>query len=102
MALCFGRVFINREVAECVDCIAFLACLYDEFLRKFAVGESWQAKHTRRVRCREIASELIREAVKQRLGLILTESAHSPNDLVLAGRGIEDIVRRWCFRRISN
>jgi hypothetical protein len=35
-----GGVFVYREVAERVDGVAFLARLDDEFLGKFAVGES--------------------------------------------------------------
>src|SRR5260221_2986996 len=35
-----GRVFVNREVAEGVDGIAFLARLNDEFFGEFSVGES--------------------------------------------------------------
>ena len=54
----FGRVFVNREIAERVDRIAFLARLDDEFLGKFVVGESRQAQHARRVGCRQIAAEL--------------------------------------------
>ncbi len=56
---------MNREIAERVDRIALLSRLDDEFLGKFLIGESRQAKHTRRVRCREIAAELIREVVQQ-------------------------------------
>jgi hypothetical protein len=94
---CFGRIFINREIAERVDRIAFLARLDDEFLGKFPIGESRQAKHARRVRCRQIAAELIGEVVQKRFRFILTESAHFPHDLVFAGRGIEDKVWRWHF-----
>src|SRR5271156_1517879 len=36
----FGGVFVNREIAERVDRIAFLARLNDKFLGKFVVGES--------------------------------------------------------------
>ena len=93
----FGRVFVNREIAERVDRIAFLARLDDEFLGKFAVGESRQAQHARRVGCRQIAAELICEVVKERFRLILSEPAHFPHDLVLAGRSIEDEVWRWDF-----
>src|SRR5271170_8256492 len=87
MAWRFGGVFVNREVAERVDCIALLSRLDDKFLRKFVVGESRQAQHARRVRCRQISAELIREVVKQRFRFILTESAHFPHDLMLAWRG---------------
>src|SRR5712692_1277974 len=92
---CFGRIFVNCEVPKRVDRIALLTRLDDEFLRKLPVGESRQAKHARRVRCRQIAAELIRKAVQQRFRLILTESAHFPHDLVLAGRGVEDEVWSW-------
>ena len=91
----FGRIFMNREIAERVDRIAFLARLDDEFLWKFPIGESRQAKHARRVRRCQIAAKLIGEAVQQRFRFVLTESAHFPYDLVLAGRGIKDKVRRW-------
>jgi hypothetical protein len=35
-----GRIVVNRESAERVDCIAFLARLDNELLGKFVVGES--------------------------------------------------------------
>src|SRR6266853_5003862 len=98
----FGGIFMNREIAERVDRIVLLSRLDDEFLWKLPIGESRQAKHARRVRCREIAAELIGEAVKQRFRFVLTESAHFPYDLVLTGRGIEDKVWRWSIDRISN
>ena len=91
----FGGIFMNREIAERVDRIVFLSRLDDEFFGKFAVGESWQAKHARRIRCREIAAKLIGEGVQQRFRFVLTESAHFPYDLVFTGRGIEDKVWRW-------
>src|SRR6266849_8618336 len=94
---CFGGIFMNREISERVDRIAFLSRLDDEFLRKLPIGESGQAQHARRVRCRKVAAKLICEAVEQRLGLILTESAHFPHDLMLAGRGVEDKVWSWDF-----
>jgi len=93
----FGWVFVNREFAGRVDCIAFLARLHDEFLGEFSVRESRQPQNARRVRCRQIAAELISEAMKERLRLILGEPTYFPHDLVLAGRGIEDKVRRWDF-----
>src|SRR5450759_4519247 len=92
---CFGGIFMNCEIAEDVDGVTFLARLDDEFFGEFPVGESRQAKHARRVRCRQIAAKLICEAVEKRLGLILTESAHVPDDLMPARRGIEDEVWRW-------
>src|SRR5713226_4719155 len=98
----FGGIFMNREIAGRVDRIVFLSRLDDEFLWKLPIGESRQAKHARRVRCREIAAKLIGEAVQQRFRFVLTESAHFPYDLVLTGRGIEDKVWRWHRRRISN
>ena len=55
---------MDREIAERVDRIAFLSRLDDEFLGKFPIGESRQAKHARRVRRRQITAELIREAVQ--------------------------------------
>ena len=64
--------------------------MYDEFLGKLSVCESRQAKHSRRIGRRRIAAELSREAVKERLRLILTESTYFPHDLVLARRGPED------------
>src|ERR1700722_16901711 len=94
---CFGGIFMNRELAERVDCIALLSRLDDKFLGKFAIGESWQAKHAGRVRCRQIAAELICEVVKERLRLILTESTHFPNDLMFAGRRVENEVWRRHF-----
>ena len=97
IARCFGGVFVNREVAERVDCIALLSCLDDKFLGKFVVGESRQAQHARRVGCRQISAEPIREVVKKRFRLSLAEPANFPHNLVLAGRGIEDKVRRWNF-----
>ena len=39
----FWRVFFNREVAECVDRVAFLAGLDNKFLGEFLVSESRQA-----------------------------------------------------------
>ncbi len=60
---------MSREIAERVDRIAFLSRLDDEFLWKLSVGESRQAKHTRRVRCREIAAKLIGEVVQQEIPL---------------------------------
>ena len=93
----FGRIVVNREIAERVDCVAFLARLDDEFLGEFVVSESWQAQYARRVRCRQIAAELICKAMKERLCLVLGEPTHFPHDLVLARRGIEDKVRRWDF-----
>ena len=93
----FGRVFVYREIATRVDRIAFLARLNDEFFGKLAVGESGQAQHTCRVRCSQIAGELICGVMKERLRLILTESAHFPNDLMLAGRGFENKVWRRDF-----
>src|SRR5713101_6480124 len=92
---CFGGIFMNREIAERVDGIAFLSRLDDEFLWKLPIGESRQAKHARRVRCPEIAAKLIGEAVQQRFRFVLTESAHFPHDLMLAGRSIEDKVWGW-------
>ena len=86
---------MSREIARRVHRIAFLSGLDDEFLWKLPIGESWQAKHTRRVRCREIAAKLIGEAAQQRFRFVLTESAHFPYDLVLTGRGIKDKVWRW-------
>ena len=56
---------MDREIAERMDRIAFLSRLDDEFLGELPIGESRQAKHTRRVRCREIAAELIGEVVEQ-------------------------------------
>ena len=97
----FGRVFVDREVAARVDRIAFLAGLHDECLGKFVVGESRQTKHARRVRCRQIAAELIREVVEERLCLILTEPTHFPHDLMLARRGIEDEVWRRPYRHAA-
>src|ERR1700733_11560554 len=90
----FGRVFVNREVAERMDCIALLARLYDEFFGQFAVGESRQAQHACRVRCGQISAELICEAVKQSFRFILAEPTHFPYHLMLAGRRVEDEV--WC------
>jgi len=81
----FGRVFVNRKIAEGVDRIAFLARLHDESFGKLVVGESRQAKHARRICRRQIPAKLICQVVKERLRLILTESAHFPHDLVLAG-----------------
>src|SRR5271156_5492740 len=86
MAWRFGGVFVNREVAERVDRIALLSRLNNKFLGKFVVGESRQAQYACRVGCRQIASELICEVVKKSFGLTLTEPAHFPHDLVLAGR----------------
>ena len=97
VAGCFGRVFVDREVAERIDGIAFLARLDNELLGKFVVGESRQAQHARRVGCRQITAKFICETVKERFRLILTESAHFPHDLALAGRGVEDEVWRWHF-----
>ncbi len=97
---CFGRIFVDREIAERVDRIAFLPRLDDEFLGEFSVGESRQPQNARRIGCRHVAAELICEAMKERLCLILTEPTHFPDDLMLAWRGIEDKVRRWDFRRI--
>src|ERR1700722_9089858 len=94
---CFGRIFMDRKIAGRVDRITFLASLDDKLRGEFPVSESRQAQHTRRVRCGEIASELIREVVKESLRLILTESAHFPNDLMLAGRRIENEVWRRDF-----
>ena len=94
---CFGRTFVDRKIAGRVDRITFLARLDDKLLGEFPVGESRQAQHARRVRCGEIASELIREVVKERLRLILTESTHFPNDLMLAGRRVENEVWRRDF-----
>src|ERR1700688_795928 len=93
---------MNREIAERVHRIAFLARLDDEFLGKLPIGETRHTKHARRVRRCHITAELIGEAVQQRFRFVLTESAHFPYDLVLTGRGIEDKVWRWHRRRISN
>src|ERR1700678_3524827 len=95
MAWRFGGVFVNREVAERVDCVALLSRLDDKFLGKFVVGEARQAQHARRVGCRQVAAELICEAVKERFRLILTEPTYFPPDLVLGGRGVENEVWRW-------
>jgi hypothetical protein len=67
--------------------------LYDKLLGQFAIGESGQSQHARRVGCRRIAAELICEVVEESLRLTLIESLHFPYDLVLAGRGIENEVR---------
>ena len=48
----FGRVFVNGEVAESVDRIAFLTRLDKELLGKFVVGESREAQHPGRIGCR--------------------------------------------------
>jgi len=66
------------------------------------VGESRQTKHARRIRCRQITAELICEVVKERLCLILTESGHSPHDLVLARRSIKNKVWGGGFYGITN
>src|SRR5712692_10475156 len=92
---CFGRIFVNCEVPKRVDRIALLTRLDDEFLRKLPVGESRQAQHARRVGCRQIATELISEAMQKRLCILLRHSRYFPHDLVLAGRGIEDKVWSW-------
>src|ERR1700722_4447641 len=94
---CFGRTFMDCKIAGRVDRIAFLTRLNDEVLGEFPVSESRQTQPTRRVRCGAIASELIREVVKERLRLILTESTHFPHDLMLAGRGVENEVWRGDF-----
>src|SRR6202034_2063036 len=97
MAWRFGRVFVNREVAERVDRIALLARLDDELLGKFPIGKSRQAQHARRVGCGQIAVEIIGEVVKKSFRVILTEPAYLPHDLVFARRGIENEVWRWQF-----
>src|ERR1700733_3043204 len=61
----FRRVFVNREIAERVDCFALLPRLDDKLFAEFAIGESGQAKHARRVRCRSIARELTRQVVQK-------------------------------------
>jgi hypothetical protein len=96
----FGGVFVNREIAERVDCVAFVARLDDEFLLEFSVGESGQTQHARGVGCREVAAEFVCETVEESLRFILTESAHFPDDLMLARRGIEDKVWCWDILRI--
>src|SRR5208282_1881133 len=93
---------MNREIAERVDRIPFLASLDDKFLGKLTIGESWQAEHARRISGCKVAAELICETVQQRLGVILTESTHFPHDLVLAGRRIENEVWRWGIDGISD
>jgi hypothetical protein len=88
----FGRVFVNREIAERVDCVAFLVRPDDEFLGAFAVGESWQPQYARRIGGRQVPAEFVCETMKERLRLIPSKSAYFPDDLVFAGRGIEDKV----------
>ena len=102
VAGCFRRVFVDREVAEPANRIAFLARLDDELLGKFVVGEARQSQHARRVGCRQIASEFIGEVVKKRFRLVLTEPARFPHDLMLARRSVEDEVWRWHVGSVAN
>jgi len=85
------------KVAEPVDRIAFLARLDDEFPRRVFDWRIPATANSRRIGCRQVTAELICEAMKERLCLILTEPTHFPHDLVLAWGGIQDKVRRWDF-----
>jgi len=58
----FECIFVNPEVAGRVNGVRFLTRMNDEFISQCPVGKSRQTKHARRVRCRQIAAELIREA----------------------------------------
>src|SRR5579862_1566273 len=63
-----------------------------EILLVFLAVEPWQPEDARRIGRRGIAAKALGERAQRGLGLHLAKALHPPDDLVLPGRGIENIV----------
>src|SRR5260370_40639592 len=97
-----GRVFPYREISKLMNAVGFVMYVNEKLrlVRIFAVDESRQAKVARCVRGNGVASELVCPRMKQGLRLFDVYSLDLPDDLVFAGRSVENEIGRRCVQRV--
>jgi len=98
----FGRFLGNREIAQRIGLVGFVAGYYEELFRQLLVRKAGQSQDLRGIRCGQVTAEMTCHVVKQSFGLLQTEPFDSPHDLMFFGRSVQHKIGRRDFQRIPS